>query len=214
MAFYHPNHELLMQFAAGQLNDALGIMVACHIENCAECRATARNYEQLGGEIMESLDNIELSPDFIARTMERLKDSDETEIEVKIPVVDKRLPKPLQRFLPNKLEQLPWYGFSKNIQQFDLSFSDSHYTAKFYKIKAGKELPEHTHKGNEYTLVMDGAFSDDAGSYHAGDFILADNTTRHTPRAHEDCDCICFAVMDAPLKLTGFWGRMLNPFIS
>ena len=213
MAFYHPNHELLMQFAAGQLSDALGIMVACHIENCAECRATVRNYEELGGEIMESLDTIQLSPDFISRTMERLKSSDETEIEVKIPVVDSRLPKPLQRFLPNKIEQLPWYGFSKNIQQFDLSFSDSHYTAKFYKIKAGKELPEHTHKGNEYTLVMDGAFSDDAGSYHAGDFILADSSTNHSPRAHDDCDCICFAVMDAPLKLTGFWGRMLNPFI-
>jgi len=28
-----------------------------------------------------------------------------------------------------------------------------------------------------------------------------------------DRDCICFAVMDAPPKMTGFFGRMLNPFL-
>lgn len=200
-----------MQFAAGQLSDALGVMVACHLENCPECRQQAQTFEQLGGELMEELVPAPMSPDFFSKVMEQLNSVDDN---IVLPVsVDPRLPKPLQRFLPNTVEDLPWYGFSKNIQQFDLAFSDSHYTAKFYKIKAGKELPEHTHRGNEFTLVMSGAFSDDAGSYHEGDFILADTTTKHRPKAHDDCDCICFAVMDAPLKLTGFWGKMLNPFL-
>ena len=215
MAHYHPNHELLMQFSAGQLSDALGIMVACHLENCQHCRAISRNFEELGGEILESLESIEVSPDFINRTLSKLEESKlDNHIVVKPAVIDERLPSPLQRFLPNNLENLSWKGFSKNIQEFDLSFSDHHYTAKFYKIKAGKELPIHTHKGNEFTLVMTGAFSDEAGSYHVGDLILADSNTQHQPKAHMESDCICFAVMDAPLKLTGFWGRMLNPFLS
>ena len=216
MAHYHPNHELLMQFAAGQLSDSLGIMVACHIENCSECHSVTQNFELLGGEIIDSLDSIEISPDFITQTLAKLNDGahNSTEESIAARIVDARLPKPLQRFLPNKLEQLPWSGFSKNIQQFDLALSDSHYTARFYKIKAGKELPQHTHKGNEYTLVMSGAFSDEAGAYHTGDFILADSNTHHQPKAHADCDCICFAVVDAPLKFTGFWGRMLNPFMG
>ena len=200
-----------MQFAAGQLSDALGVMVACHLEHCAECRQHAQTFEQLGGELMDELVPTPMSPDFLSKVMDQLNSVDDN---IVIPVsVDPRLPKPLQRFLPNTVENLPWYGFSKNIQQFDLAFSDSHYTAKFYKIKAGKELPEHTHRGNEFTLVMSGAFSDDAGSYREGDFILADTSTKHRPKAHDDCDCICFAVMDAPLKLTGFWGKMLNPFL-
>jgi putative transcriptional regulator len=216
MAHYHPNHELLMQLAAGQLNDALGIIVASHIENCTECRSVTQNYEHLGGEILESLDSIDISPDFITKTLAKIKDGSVANISPSLEplMVDSRLPKPLQRFLPDKFEKLPWSGFSKNIQQFDLAFSDKHYTARFYKIKAGKELPQHTHKGNEYTLVMDGAFSDEAGSYHTGDFILADTNTHHQPKAHVNCDCICFAVTDAPLKLTGFWGRMLNPFMG
>jgi putative transcriptional regulator len=216
MAHYHPNNELLMQFAAGQLSNALGIMVACHIENCTECRHATHNFEHLGGEILESLDSIEVSPDFVTRTLAKLAESADTATKpsVKPTMVDSRLPKPLQRFLPNKLEQLPWHGFTKNIQQFDLPFGDNQYSARFYKIKAGKELPQHTHKGNEYTMVMDGAFSDEAGSYYTGDFILADTQTHHQPRAHANSDCICFAVQDAPLKFTGFWGRMLNPFIT
>jgi len=205
-----------MQLAAGHLSDALGIMVASHTENCSECRSVTENYEHLGGEILESLDAIDISPDFIAQTLAKIGDGPVTKAPPLIEslMVDSRLPKPLQRFLPDKLEKLPWSGFSKNIQQFDLAFSDQHYTARFYKIKAGKELPQHTHKGHEYTLVMDGAFSDEAGSYHTGDFILADTNTHHHPKAHADCDCICFAVTDAPLKLTGFWGRMLNPFMG
>ena len=123
------------------------------------------------------------------------------------------LPKPLSRFVSTDFEKLPWSGFSKNIQEFTLPFSDKKLTAKFYKIAAGKELPAHTHRGNEFTLVMQGAFEDSAGTYNAGDFILADDDVHHQPKALPDCDCICFAVMDAPLKLTGFWGKFLNPLM-
>ena len=133
MANYHPNHELLMQFAAGQLSNALGIMVACHIENCEECRAVTQNYEHLGGDILESLGTIELSPDFISRTLSKLAEDAKTPDSAPVApsVVDARLPKPLQRFLPNKLEALPWSGISSNIQQFDLTISDRQYTARF-----------------------------------------------------------------------------------
>ncbi|MFT7108960.1 MAG: putative transcriptional regulator [Psychrobacter glaciei] len=224
MAHYHPNHELLMQFAAGQLGNALGIMVACHLESCAECRQTSNQFEHLGGDILDSLDEVDISPDFISRTMAKLTEvaladsmskltetsTDSSKDTLKI---NSEFPKPLQRFLPASLDQLSWYGVSKNIKQFDLSFSDKKYTAKFYKIKAGKELPQHTHRGQEFTLVVDGAFSDEGGSYHKGDFILADTSIKHQPKAHADCDCICFAVTNAPLQFTGFWGKMLNPFM-
>ncbi|WP_396588591.1 ChrR family anti-sigma-E factor [Bermanella sp. R86510] len=217
MANYHPNAELLMQFAAGQLQNALGIMVACHLQTCPNCRHQVRTFERLGGELLEDTWNavdssMKVSDDLLDSTLSRLQ-----EAEPRLPGTDKQLtglPKPLQRFVPADFDDLPWYGFSKNIQQYDLSFGENdEYVAKFYKIKAGKELPEHTHRGNEYTMVMSGAFSDDAGSYYGGDFILADQHTKHRPKAHEDKDCICFAVMDAPLKLTGFWGAVINPFL-
>ena len=225
MANYHPADELLMQFAAGQLTNALGIQVACHLESCKKCQLKVRLYEQLGGDLIDISTPVELETNAKSRLLSNLQkqkntatslvsDEQSAVYQQQIANANQRLPKPLRRFLPDYYENLPWTGFSKSIQSYDLPFSDERYTARFYKIAAGKELPQHTHKGNEFTLVMSGSFSDLSGDYHPGDFVLADTSTHHQPRAHEREDCICFAVTDAPLKMTGFFGRMLNPFMK
>jgi putative transcriptional regulator len=236
MANYHPADELLMQFAAGQLTNALGIQAACHLESCKQCHLKVRLYEQLGGDIIDISTPAEVEPDAKSRLLKNLHQQQnlntdltqgkqdtnqpdamhalDTVYKQQLANANQRLPRPLRRFVPDYYENLPWAGFSKSIQSYDLPFSDDQYTARFYKIAAGKELPQHTHKGNEFTLVMSGSFSDLSGDYHPGDFVLADTSTHHQPRAHEREDCICFAVTDAPLKMTGFFGRMLNPFMK
>ncbi len=213
MANYHPTDELLMQFSAGQMPNALGIMVSCHLDKCRDCQNRIKVYEQLGGELLEDTKPVEVNNDMLAQLLTKLNEPEKPPTAVKTGTTDSRIPRQLRRFVPAYYDQLPWSGFTKSIQEFELPISDSVYTAKFYKIAAGKELPVHTHKGNEFTLVMDGSFSDTAGKYNQGDFILADTHTIHQPKAAEDCDCICFAVLDAPLKMTGFFGRMLNPFL-
>ena len=67
--------------------------------------------------------------------------------------------------------------------------------------------------GDEYTVILEGSFSDEAGLYHKGDFLLRDASHEHTPVATLDKYCICLAVTEAPIQLTGFFGRLLNPFI-
>lgn len=199
-----------MAFAAGQHADPLGILVACHLEKCSECRDKVAIYERLGGELFDELEQSQMSANARAELLARLE---QPLIETPQAEYDSRIPGPLRRFLPTYYDQLQWKGFSSSIKEYTLPISNPRYTAKFYKITAGKELPVHTHKGNEYTLVMQGSFSDKAGDYHKGDFILADTQTIHQPKASDEADCICFAVMDAPLKMTGFFGRMLNPFL-
>ena len=215
MANYHPSDELLMQFSAGQMPNALGIMVACHLEKCHLCRRRVSVFEQLGGEIMQESPPAAVGKGLLPNILAKLDEPapDETLKKQLLGSTDPRIPKPLSRFVPGYFDELEWTGMSRSIKEFKLPISDALYTAKLYKISAGKELPVHTHKGNEFTLVMDGSFSDNAGDYNQGDFILADSHTIHQPKAAPDCDCICFAVIDAPLKMTGFFGRMLNPFL-
>ncbi|GAA6135983.1 ChrR family anti-sigma-E factor [Oceaniserpentilla sp. 4NH20-0058] len=210
MANYHPSDELLMEFTAGQKHDPLGIMVACHLESCRECQQRIQMFEQLGGELLQETDPQPVSKDLLETLLSRLNEPAKAEAKYN---GDPRIPRPLQRFVTSFYDGLPWKGFTKNIKEFTLPFSNKQYVAKFYKIAAGKQLPVHTHRGNEYTLVMSGKFSDDAGDYQQGDFILADTNTHHQPRAGMEEDCICFAVMDAPLKFTGLFGRLLNPFM-
>lgn len=224
MANYHPSDELLMSFSAGQMPDALGIIVACHLEKCPHCRDRAAFYERLGGQILMSTSETDVAPELLDNLLCKIDLPDPTAANdvhstSESPLVAeiqqiKNLPRPLRRFVNKEFNQLPWSGMTKSLKEFELPISGNGYTAKFYKISAGKELPVHTHRGNEYTLVLDGSFSDTAGDYHQGDFILADTQTIHQPKAANDGDCICFAVTDAPLKMTGFFGRMLNPFLK
>jgi putative transcriptional regulator len=41
----------------------------------------------------------------------------------------------------------------------------------------------------------------------------ADSQVDHRPVADEDEDCLCLTVTDAPLRLTGWLGRLLSPFV-
>ncbi|KZZ73831.1 hypothetical protein A3765_26675, partial [Oleiphilus sp. HI0130] len=200
--------------AAGQLPDALGLMIACHLESCTACRESVHKYESLGGDILEQCTEESVSPDLLEKTL-ALLDSNEPEQTFERTSYErlKNIPRPLRRFIKSDYDSLDWSGFSKNIREVVLNIEDGRYTTKLYRIKAGQELPEHTHEGREFTLVMSGSFSDRTCDYSEGDFILADQSTTHQPRASMDQDCICLAVMDAPLKMTGIFGRMLNPFL-
>lgn len=210
MANYHPADELLMSYAAGREHNALGLMLACHLERCPVCVARTRRFEALGGELLDELAPAAVSTKTLDQLLVRLDEPVPAPIKPSGPA---DIPRPIRRFVPASFDKLKWSGMTRSIREFTLPIRDAVYTAKFYRIAAGKELPVHTHRGNEFTLVMRGSFSDAAGEYHPGDFILADTHVTHQPRAWDREDCICFAVMDAPLKMTGFFGRLLNPFL-
>ena len=67
-----------------------------------------------------------------------------------------------------------------------------------------------SHKGTEFTLVLDGSFEDDLGSYGPGDFLLRDGSHTHSPLSKDGC--LCFAVLDKPLSFTAGAARFLNPW--
>ena len=70
------------------------------------------------------------------------------------------------------------------------------------------KIPKHTHQGEEHTLILHGAFSDETGQYQRGDYISKTAHDTHAPRA--DSDFICLAITTAPLKFTGTFGPVLN----
>ena len=80
------------------------------------------------------------------------------------------------------------------------------------QIQPGGMIPEHTHKGFEVTLLLDGEFSDDMGSYEAGDFIMLDGTHQHNPKTEDGC--LCLTVVSDALHFTQGFGKLLNPFGS
>ena len=199
-----------MRYSAGMLDNALGVAVACHVEHCHQCQQQIQVFENFGGELIEESDDATLPSDLLGKVLAQL----DTPEQPTPPLARHAgVPRALQRALPNGIEGVKWRGMTRAIKECTLSFGDSGLQAKLYKIAAGKQLPEHTHKGQEYTVVLKGSFSDSAGHYRQGDFIRADTQVIHQPRASDDQDCICFAVLDAPLKFSGLLGAFINPFM-
>jgi len=86
-------------------------------------------------------------------------------------------------------------------------------TARLLYIPAGAEMPDHSHRGLELTLVLEGAFADENDYFAKGDVEIADGSTNHTPVAMDGKPCICLAVTEAPLKFRKMFHRLIQPLI-
>ena len=119
------------------------------------------------------------------------------------------LPAAVQNFIGKEFETLKWRTVLPGIREYRIA-TEGQGEAVLYWIKAGRKIPFHTHDGSEATLVLRGKFHDAYGSYGRGDVAIADSDVDHQPIVDKDGDCICFAVTDAPLRLTGPIGRIID----
>ena len=217
MAQHHPNDGLLIAYAAGSLDEPLALLVATHLALCPDCRSTVGGYEALGGVLLEDIEPNAVSDKALERLFERL---DEPEAEPSMddrgasepPAVEGSIPQPLRGYLKAELESLSWRGLG-GVSEVALLPGFEGYKTQLMRIRPGTAVPRHTHEGTEVTLVLQGGFSDASGHYLRGDVACADESVNHQPVADPGEDCICLAVTDAPLRLTGPIGRLLNPFL-
>lgn len=205
--------ELLMAHAAGRLPEPVALIVATHLALSPSARERYRQFETLGGVLLEELQPTSLADDAWQRLVARLDDPPTLEPPASTPpAAATNLPRPLRDYLPAPLEALRWRNYG-SAAEFELPLRVPGFRTTLIRVRAGRMVPQHTHEGNELTLVLEGAFHDKIGHYRRGDLAIADGSVNHRPRADDDQDCLCLAVTDAPLRLTGLIGRLLNPFI-
>lgn len=119
-----------------------------------------------------------------------------------------KLPRTLQRFAGKTGN---WSGLVGRLWQAPVDIG-SYGVAHFIYMGQGGSVPEHTHRGTEFTLVLDGQFSDGLSHYDSGDFILMDGEHTHAPRTDAPEGCLVFSILDQPLHFTSGLARLLNPF--
>jgi putative transcriptional regulator len=213
---HHLTDEWLLDYAAGASPEPVGLLVATHLAYCPHCRATHGRLEAVGGALLADIAPASVSDGAWAR-VEALLDEAPQEPPREPPRAahaDSAVPAPLRRYAPAGLEALRWSRIGLSAAKSALPCPTvGGYKAWLLKIGAGRAFAHHGHRGEELLLVLKGSFADETGRYDVGDVAIYDESVAHRPVAGPEGECICLAVTSAPIRMTGFFTRLLNPFL-
>jgi putative transcriptional regulator len=213
MPQFHPDQFMLSDYAAGSLPGALALSVAAHLEFCAACRGETQQLQALGAQLLEALDPVPVAETALDSLLQRLdaQPSQEPPRKSAARPAD-GLPRVLRQLVPAGVDHLEW-SRSGSLRTSRLAFGDQSREVTLQHIAAGGRVVEHGHRGNEITVVLRGSFFDKDGCYNPGDFLLRGPEHVHRPEVDSSGDCLCLAVLDAPLRFGGLLGLVANPFM-
>ncbi|SBS29881.1 Anti-sigma-E factor ChrR [Marinomonas aquimarina] len=211
----HPTLDILTEYSAASLPLAHALAVSVHLDQCSQCREQVRRLNMVGAEMLASHTETasqahmaKLKSNVLAAITQAQPDA-ETEVREGMRYV----PESLRRFIPKGFNALNWIHLTPSFKLATLSNEMGGVQIALSRVKPGARLPSHRHTGNEITVVLKGAFSDEDGLYREGDFICRDQSHKHQPRVTKDAECICLIVLDSPIEFTGWMTRLLNPIM-
>lgn len=215
------NYEVLLcEYAAGTLDETCSLIVATHMTLCHETREIVHSYECIGGACLDICEEEDISKNLLEDVLSRLDNNydeaqQETQKENSSAIsLGFSVPRTLERYIFENSEMpLKWKKALPGMSTYDLPIEGCENAARIIKMEPGASVPTHGHGGQELTLIIDGAMTDEHGTYNVGDLIIQDAGFEHTPTAHKEYGCVCLAVSCAPIKLKGI-ASLLNPFLS
>lgn len=224
MITHHPQYELLSAFVEGELPASLSAGIAIHAEHCEICaknikfltEESAANTFSSDAKVYNTYANAKTS-DTKATTSSAFNEmissitEDESIIEVK-PLEPLEIEiKGSTYQLPTAIRSMSMMGWQKlgKLSRSRLNLNEGSLHSSLLHIDKEGGVPSHTHKGFELTLLLEGSFEDEMGTYVKGDFIWLTNQQTHTPFTREGC--LCYTVADDALQFTQGLSKLLNP---
>jgi putative transcriptional regulator len=204
--------ELLLDYAAGGLAEGPALAVAVHVALDAGARQMVDRLGMLAGALLDDEKEAAVGEEALRQTLARL---DGVVVESRSEQAAAAAgpawaPPPLRRYLgaASKWQHRRIGGFDER----PLHLHDGSHRASLLRLEPGRGLPQHRHIGAEYTVVLQGGFTDTTGSYAAGDFCVGPDEI-HEPIADAGEPCIALIVLANPFVLSGPIGRYLNPLV-
>lgn len=193
---HHPDELLLLEHAAGKLHPAIALIIGAHLDLCGHCRQTVNFGEAIGGALLEQAEPVPLAADALSRTLARLDIQAEP---VPVPASNDNTPASLRAFMGRDLGSVRWRRLGPRLGYATL-YRRGGLTLRLLRGAPGSDVGPHSHRGQEYTLVLKGGYHDETGAYGPGDFQAAAQDVTHNPVADPGEDCINLAVTIGGLR--------------
>ncbi len=226
MIKFHPDTAVLKQFAAGELPDSISVIVASHVEMCPQCQKVVElenellakqafdsETSDLSGSFGDSvvLDSLQVEDEFATMIASITSDNSTPHAATCSKADNELIVNGKTISLPRALSSIrlkEWSGIGK-VSRSRLDLDDDNLRASLLHIDVGGQVPAHTHKGFEITLLLQGSFKDEMGTYKQGDFVWLNGEHTHNPISEEGC--ICLTVSSDALHFTEGVSKLFNP---
>jgi putative transcriptional regulator len=205
--------RLVADHAAGVLSPALALLVETRAALSEEAALELAAAETVASDFLEQETPAPLAPDALERVFARIAVAEDAECARPAALRgDWRddlaaLPAPVRDLALDALARTGWKFSGRGIRSLVLDVAGDA-KAEILRIEPGAAAPMHSHAGQEFTLVLTGAFSDARGVYGVGDIAYADPKVTHRPTGEAGAVCYSLAVTDAPLVFRGALGAL------
>lgn len=222
MAHYHPTEDWLASYANDAIDDETAVLVATHLTYCPLCRKTVRRFEEIGGALLDTIDIGEAGTQTSATHFDPLAvaglsftAANDTPPAPPNGSMSEIAPRPLLRYVFDRLgttdlDALPWKFYGPGIQRAVLFENADGGVIRLLRARPGAIFPHHGHGSEELTVVLKGAYRDEAGRYDVGDVQCAAETVRHQPIIEDGDECIALVVSEKPTLPTGIVARLFQ----
>lgn len=215
--------DVITDFAAGNLSPAKHAMMSCVVELNPEAAKKAAFQTDLAAVLIEDIRPVPLSPFLIGETLAKLpyrtgdnapniaaNDSDIQGTRI--------APKPLRDLMGGTgLRDIRWKSLVPGVAVHDvLGNRRTKDGDRLYLLRAkgGMHMPVHSHKGEEWTLILSGSYSVGEQTFSRGDLHIEDDNMTHAPVISEGEDCICLVMVEAPLEMKSWFSKLVQRVVG
>lgn len=217
-SFKTVDEEWLAAYAAGGLSHAKSLLLACQAAIEPRLASFLGELDQIGGAFLETANGEKLSDGFMKNVMTALDKPVAAKAGASAPASktenDSWAPSPLLDFLERAGLPLKWKNAGPGVQRAPLSNEDGE---MLYLLKAqpGLKVPMHSHRGEEWTLLLQGGYHVDDNGYVRGDLHREDEHCTHQPIIDDDGEaCISLVAVEGRLKFSDPIVKILQPIIG
>ncbi len=202
--------ELYSTYASGRLDPAFSLMLETQSMLRPDVRRTLAASEAISGLMLETEQPAAMKTHALQSALDLIEG---IETAGNVPgsppgardMELEQLPNPLRDHAVDAFRASGWRGVAGGIARLGLDVG-SDLEVELYRIEPGARVPRHSHGGQEFTLVVQGGFSDETGSYGPGDLSVNGPEDVHQPVGDPGEVCFALAVRDAGLRFTGMLG--------
>lgn len=207
--------ESIAAYVAGSLSPAKSVVLACQASMSEEISVLLAKTELVAGALLENATGAALSNGFTEKLLAALDVAPE-DAHVRDPIKLKEswTPLPLLRFMNDAGVDLKWRFAGPGVARAPLAEYENGERLYLLKAIGGTSMPPHSHRGDEWTLILKGSYHIGDEAYQAGDLHCEDETCAHQPIIDMGEECICLVAIDGKLRFHEPVLRLLQPMIG